>query len=661
LWAPPPELTVSEWADAERKLSSESAAEPGRYRTSRTEYARGIMDAFNDPAVKDVVVMSSSQVAKTTILENVVGYFIHHDPSPMMIIFPTLDMAESFSKDRLAPMIRDTSVLHARVAEAGSRRGDNKILHKKFPGGHLTISGSNSPSSLASRPIRILLGDEVDRYEASAGTEGDPIRLATKRTTAFWNAKRGWFSTPGLAGVSRIERLYDQSDRRRFLVPCPHCSLEHEILWDGLKWTEGKPIIAADGARIRSATDAWFECPGCFQRIDDTDRWRSIKQGYWQATAPFTGIAGFWLWQGYSPFKTALDTANEWLSALGRPEEEKTVKNTVRGETWQQAGEAPDWEKLWLRAQASVKPEKLPFWKIEIPGANPEDPKRIESRGVLFLTMGIDVQQDRVEFQIVGWGRGKRSWLIHYDVIPGKSADLSNPDSDLARRLDAELDRSYVHETGLNLQVSKAAIDSGYATQDVYTWARRHPGRVIVVKGYDSGVALLGIPQAADILASGKVARRAVKVWPMNVSKAKEELYGWLRMSVAGEGEDTAPGWCEFYDAGREFFEQITAEQWVIRYVKGFASGSWEKRRERNEALDTRNLARGAAENVGISRWQDQQWEALEDQFRDAQPIAHLPAVAQAPPPKQPEPARPAAQQSAPTQYWNRRPSFWNR
>lgn len=555
------------------------------------------MDAFNDPAVKDVVVMSSSQVAKTTILENVVGYFVHHDPSPMMIIFPTLDMAEAFSKDRLAPMIRDTRALSDRVAEAGSRRGDNKILHKKFPGGHLTISGSNSPSSLASRPIRILLGDEVDRYEASAGTEGDPIRLATKRTTAFWNAKRGWFSTPGLAGESRIERLYDQSDRRRFLVPCPHCALEHELLWQNLKWTEGAPIIASDGGKIRRAVDAWFECPGCSQRIDDVGRWQAIKRGYWQATAPFNGIAGFWLWQGYSPFKTALDTANEWLSALGRPEEEKAAKNTVRGETWHQSGDTPDWEKLWLRAQATPKPVTLPA-------------------GVLLLDMGIDVQKDRIELQVIGWGRGKRSWLVDYVVISGDSSDLSDPNSELVRRLDSELERSYTHASGLTLQVSRAAIDSGYATQDVYSWARRHPGKVIVCKGYDSGVALLGQPQAADILSSGKRAPRAVKVWPVNVSMAKQELYSWLRLPLPADGDETPAGWCEFFDCGREFFEQLTAEQWVVKTVKGYAKGSWEKLRERNEALDTRNLARAAAEHLGISRFTDKDWLALERFFR---------------------------------------------
>ena len=186
---PPPKLTISEWADEYRKLSPESSAEPGSWNTSRAEYQRGIMDALSDPYIETVVVMSSAQVGKTEILNNAVGYFISQDPSPMLVVQPTLDMAQTWSKDRLAPMLRDTPILSGLVKDPRSRDSGNTTLHKVFPGGHVTACGANSPSSLASRPVRNVFCDEVDRYPVSAGTEGDPVSLAKKRSATFWNRK----------------------------------------------------------------------------------------------------------------------------------------------------------------------------------------------------------------------------------------------------------------------------------------------------------------------------------------------------------------------------------------------------------------------------------------------------------------------------------------
>ena len=181
--SPPPVLTVSEWADRYRKLSSESAAEPGQWNTDRAPYQRDIMDSINDPMVEDIVIMSSAQVGKTEIILNIIGFYIDYDPAPILVVQPTVTpMAQDFSKDRLATMIRDTPVLTGKVRDVKSRSSGNTILHKTFPGGHVTIAGANSPSSLASRPVRIVLMDEVDRYPASAGTEGNPIKLAEKRT-----------------------------------------------------------------------------------------------------------------------------------------------------------------------------------------------------------------------------------------------------------------------------------------------------------------------------------------------------------------------------------------------------------------------------------------------------------------------------------------------
>src|SRR5579872_2418649 len=220
VFTPPPDLTVSAWADAYRRLPKESSAEPGQWITARAEYQRGPMDALSDPTIETVVLKWCAQVGKTEILLNCVGFYIHQDPSPILFLQPTLEMAEAFSKDRVAPMIRDTPALTGRFGDPRSRDSGNTLLHKQFPGGHITLAGSNAPASLASRPIRIVICDEVDRYPQSAGTEGDPVNLAKKRSTTFWNRKCLLTSTPTIMGASRIDTAYEASDQRHFYVPC---------------------------------------------------------------------------------------------------------------------------------------------------------------------------------------------------------------------------------------------------------------------------------------------------------------------------------------------------------------------------------------------------------------------------------------------------------
>ncbi len=289
---PPPRLTVSQWADEYRRLSPESAAEPGRWRTDRAPYQRGIMDAVNDPTVREIVVMKSAQVGWTEILGNIVGFHVDRDPAPILLIQPTLEMAEAWSKDRLAPMVRDTPALKGKIKDARSRDSGNTLLHKQFPGGHVTIAGANSPAGLASRPIRVVLCDEVDRYPPSAGTEGDPISLARKRSTTFWNRKLLMGSTPTVKDASRIEAAFLASDQRYFLVPCPHCGTEDRLRWQHVRWPEGRP------------EEAHYVCPHCGAVIEDTDKLRMLESGRWEASTEFNGVAGFHLSELYSPWVT---------------------------------------------------------------------------------------------------------------------------------------------------------------------------------------------------------------------------------------------------------------------------------------------------------------------------------------------------------------------
>lgn len=335
------------------------------------------MDAFTDPLVEEVVVMSSAQVGKTEILNNVVAFFIDQDPSPMLIVQPTLEMGEAWSKDRLAPMIRDTPCLRGQIQNPRARDSGNTLLHKTFPGGHLTIAGSNSPASLASRPIRVVLQDEVDRYPASAGAEGDPCSLADKRTANFWNRKKGKFSTPTVRGVSRIELAYEGSDKRRYSMPCPLCGEFQFLSWSQVKWDD------------EAIDEASYECLFCRKRWSDAQRWRAVRFGRWKATAPFSGVAGFHLSAVYSPWTRLSDLAKQWTEAQRSPELLKTFINTALGETWEEKSEkAPD---------AHVLMERCEDFGSEVPD------------GVAIITAGVDVQADRIVVEVIGWGRDEES------------------------------------------------------------------------------------------------------------------------------------------------------------------------------------------------------------------------------------------------------------
>jgi len=549
------------------------------------------MDAISDPKVGQVVIKSSSQVGKSEIILCVLGFFVVHDPAPVMLLQPTLEMAESFSKDRIAPMIRDTPCLKNKFTDPRSRDSGNTLLHKKFPGGHITLAGANSPASLASRPIRVVLCDEIDRYPISAGTEGDPVTLVVKRSTTFHNAKVVLVSTPTTDGASRIDHAYESSDQSKYFIPCQHCQTSFVIEFEHVKWREGKSIPGQDGRAIRTADEAWLECPHCQGRMDDTARLRAVREGYWEATQEFRGTRGFWIWEAYSPWSSLLKIANGWLSAQGRPEQLKAFRNTTLGLTWRETGEAPDEERLLSRCED---------YQV---GTVPTGP--------LFLTAGADVQQDRIEVQIVGWGRGKQTWLIDYQIHVGDTAQIT---SSAWVGLTSTLNQSFATESGARLPIQMMGIDSGYNTQVVYAWARQQgQSRVIVLKGQDSGVALLGMPTSADVVRNGKRKKRGMMVWPLNVSMAKGELYGWLRQQRPPEGQEFPPGWCHFPVMPIEFFRSLTAEQYVLRIHKGFRRGEWVKVRERNEVLDTRNYARAAAERVGLSRMRESEWNRMQE------------------------------------------------
>ncbi len=590
---PPPDLTISDWADQNRRLSSEASAEPGQWRTSRAEYQRGIMDAISDPAAETVVIMSSSQIGKSESILNMVGYHIDHDPAPIMVVMPTERDAETWSKDRFSPMARDTPCLQGKIADPRSRDGNNKILHKRFPGGHLTIVGANAPSGLASRPIRLLLCDEVDRYPFSAGAEGDPVNLARKRTVTFWNRKIVLVSTPTNKGASRIEAAFEESDQRRFWVPCPACGAEQLLTWGQVRWDK-----AADGNHLPET--ARYHCAECDAAWKDETRWSAISKGRWIADQPFAGTAGFHLNEIYSPWVRLAAMAKTFLSArAGGDEMMKTFINTSLGETWMESGEAPDWQRL-----QGLKED----WRA---GTVPA--------GGLFLTAGADVQKDRIEVDVWAWGRGLQSWLIDHIVIEGGPGDPA-----CWQKLTDLLGRTWAHTSGTPMTIARLAIDTGYETAAVYAWARQVGfGQVAPVKGlegFNRASPVTG-PTFVDATIGGKRLRRGARLWSVATSTFKAETYRLLRLdppdarpidgATFPAGFVHLPGWVD-----AEWLKQLTAEQLVtVKNKRGFAKLEWQKLRERNEALDCRVYARAAAWILGADRWSEARWEDLASQF----------------------------------------------
>jgi len=502
------------------------------WRTDFAPYQRAIMDACSDPAVREVVFMKSAQVGWTEILNNVIGYHIDQDASPILLMQPTLDMAEAWSKDRLAPMIRDTPALSGKIADPKSRDSGNTLLHKQFSGGHLTVVGANAPSGLASRPIRILLCDEVDRFPASAGTEGDPIDLARKRTTTFWNRKVLMGSTPTVKGASRIEAAFEQSDMGYYFVPCPHCEEFQRLLWSQLKWDDGKPETAR------------YVCASCGTLLDDNEKTIMVRRGEWRATKDFDGIRGFHMSELYSPWVSWPDLATAFLRAKKLPETLKTWINTALGETWEEDGSTVDPESLLSRRE--------PYGPDQVP------------QGVLAITMGGDVQADRVEMQLLGWGADEECWILEQHVIRG---DPDKPE--IWKDVDNYLKSSYETEDGRTLPIEAAAIDSGgLSTQSVYQYVvARKRWRIWAVKGM-AGAGRLAWPKAAS-----KTKSRAM-VFILGVDTIKSLLYGRIaKVAEPGPGYLHLPA-----TANDEFCRQLTSERALKKYVRGRPSIVWEPR-----------------------------------------------------------------------------------
>ena len=547
IFAPPPSLTISEWADRYRYLSPEASAEPGKWRTDRAPYQRGIMDAVCDPETGTVALMTSAQIGKTALIENVIAYYVSQDPSPILLLQPTLEMAGAFSKDRMAPMLRDTPALRGLVKDARARDSGNTMLHKTFPGGHITMTGANSPANLASRPIRIVLCDEIDRYPESAGTEGDPVSLAKKRAATFWNSKLVLTSTPTIKDLSRIEQAYLASDQRRYWVPCPDCGEFQVLKWANVKWDEGKPETAH------------YVCEHCGSCLDEQHKTAMLQAGEWRADATFKGTAGFHLNELYSPWRRWSEMASDFLEAKhAGTEMMKAWVNTSLGETWEEQGDKVEATGIMARVEQ--------YGQEELAGRS--------------VTGGVNVQKDRLEVSFVAWGMGEEAWLIDHVIIPGDTAS-PEPWAELAQLF-------------TEFHPGAVAVDSGFNTSAVYEFAARFR-YVYVIKGMPG----MGRPLIEDARKRAQRLRRrkGVHVEPIGVDGGKVAIHSRLRHGTPG------PGYIHFPDDAafdQEYFDQLAGEKLITKYRYGRPIQEWQQIRHRNEALDCLVYALAALRLAGL-------------------------------------------------------------
>lgn len=561
-------MSGSEWALRDRRLSAEaSSAKGGRFSFDLAPWQRKVLDQPERPDVREVVLMWASQVTgKTETVTNMVGRKIAVDPLPIMVVQPTLVLAETWSKDRLTTMLRDTPKLRGKVKDARRRDADNKILHKRFPGGHVTIAGANSAASLASRPIGFLLLDEIDRYPETCGDEGDPIALAAKRIESFPDAVVVKISTPLIRGTSNIEKAFDESDKNYWFVPCHSCGHRQHLKWGQVRWQKDDP------------TTARYHCENCDEPWNDAQRREAILKGEWVATADFHGISGFHingiycLFRHHKGFRDRLhQMVCDFLAAKRRGRHAlKVWTNTFLAETWNETIEELNPDPLLSRRE-TYGPDLPP--------------------GVIILTAAVDTHGNRLVLDVEGWGTAQENWGIEMRTFFG-SPHLPKVWQDL----DEFLNRSFRHPSGARLRIQIIGVDSGGVDNKnsafsvpVYAFIRKHQQASRGQAGY---IALKGSSIRNAALWTERLQRNGINLMMIGTDTAKRTVYDRLRIQEVGPRYMHFP--CEFergkekVDAGynEEYFKQLTAEVVTL-------GGEWKKKYERNEGLDLKayNLA----------------------------------------------------------------------
>lgn len=556
-------LSGSDWADRYRYVAPGTSPEPGPWRTNRVPYLREPMDTLTDSVTETVVMMCSSQIGKSEFLLNIMGYYADQEPAPQLMLQPTVEAAESFSKERIDPTFRYSDGLKNKLDDGKDGRGSSRkssttIRMKHYPGGYLALVGANSPAGLASRPIRVLLADEVDRYGFTK--EGDPLKLAIQRTTNFHNRKIGLVSTPTTSGISKIQEWWDKSDQRRYHVPCPHCGATQVFKWAQVKWQKD-----SDGRHLPET--AYYECEHCKAAIGDADKFDMLKHGTWIPDRPhIKRIKGYHINSLYSPWVKFSALVAEWVE-IHKSRDKKGLMEFINlklGEPWEENDDDFTHEHLARRRE---------YYDGTVPDK------------ALVLTAGVDVQDDRIECEVVGWGLGKESWGIQYKVFMGSPGQPQ-----VWHDLDLFLQQSFEYEDGTAINISAAIIDSGgHYTQDVYEFCKAREHRRIFAGKGRGGV---GVPFISKPSRSNRV---GAALFNIGVDDGKGTIMARVRIEYEG------PGYCHWprnagsgYD--EEYFKGLLSEKVTFKYVNGQTKTEWKKVYERNEPLDCRNYATAAME-----------------------------------------------------------------
>jgi phage terminase large subunit GpA-like protein len=579
---PDPYLDFVEWANTHFRLTKESSVEPGKYRSSRTPWVEEILRELSPQSpTQEVVVIKPTQAGYTTLANIMLCSVAHLYPGPCMLVQPTDDMVKKHSKKKLAPTVRAIPALKGIIKPVKSRDAGNTLLLKEFPGGSWTLTGSNSPVSARSDSIRYLILDDYDGFIQDAGGEGAPGNLFKKRTDAFGSKKKIYInSTPTTKGVSNIEGEWEESSQGHFCVPCPHCQEYQFLVFGGKDAEHGIKFTRDDDGQI---TDVWYVCEHCQSRIEEWQKTDMLIHGKYVHEYPDRKKRGFKTNSLYSPlgWVSWAQVVDEFLKAAkqmkqGDPRGMKVWTNTRMADVWEEAGDRPEWVKIKSRAE-SYQPLQIP------------------TKEILLMSAGTDVQHNRLATSIYGWGKGEECWLIYHIEIAGDPMH-----ADVWQQHDQLIGGTFRRADGVEMHILSCGVDAGdgNTTQAVRNYCRTRAPKVFALKGASTpGRPVLGLPTKQDLTWKGEKIEGGIELWPIGTDTAKSTLYA--RFNVT----DPGPGRIHTYiGLDDEFYEQITAEKLVTRWVKGYPVKEWHNVRgnKRNEALDTWVYAYAAAIRAGL-------------------------------------------------------------
>ena len=619
---PPDDLTVTQWAERHRRLSSESSAEPGPWRTSRTPYLQEPMDAFTDPKVRRIVMVAASQVGKSELELNIIGYIIDEDPGSILFVHPTTIDAKEFSKLRIAPEIRDCPTLRRKVAAPKSRDSGNTLLQKTYPGGILTMCGSTEAHALASKPIRYVLGDERDRWATSAGNEGDPWELAMARQTTFYNAKAVEVSTPTIKNASAIEASYGEGTMERWKSRCPHCGQYHEIQWEHIRYDYEESVV--NHKKVYKVKSVWYNCPGCGCISDEATMKRAPAR--WEADNPAAyaqGVRSFWLNAFVSQWASWSSIVLKYLNAIGNTRKLQVVYNTCFGLLWEDRGDLEDEDSLMGRRDVEAYGLQEGGTPIELPD------------GVLVMTAGVDTQDNRMEYEVVGHGHFGETWGIEKGIVMGRPDD----DETWAKLDEVLFNRVFRFADGLGLPVSLTFVDQGghFSGEVRLACHDRIRKKVFAIMGSKNHDAPYTKPPKEQKIMIQEQYIGTCWMYEIGVDAGKQRIMDNLRVQTPG------PNYCHFPrrdDYGSSYFAGLLSERleydaskkqpWVWKKIPGH---------ERNEALDCRNYAMAAFKAL------PKDLDAIDRQLKAMR--GQRPPAAVATPPAAPAARRPKAKKAS--------------